>query len=278
MKRISKMMWGLFFIGLAIFLIIGIIRLAPLFGFLLIYPYALDQMLGFGLNLYLTKALAIFFGFIFWYVIFYFFLSREGTKRLIGAGLIAVLYISHSLILYSITRNDVVDIFTGERAFCVEDQLTGRIKIYSQSLFDQLGNKIERCTDWQIERYEIEKKFKPDQNAEVNSWQVKQGFISPKTGHSLFYYCVDTDGRERFFVVSGHCPWGGKLEPVTSEVMKNIGEEIIRKEDKSVEEIYQEKKGQGLIREDGDKITEKTGIILIIVLGILAVVLIFFGN
>ncbi|MEK7511789.1 MAG: hypothetical protein AAB575_02120 [Patescibacteria group bacterium] len=237
MKRLSKLMWGLFFIGLAIFLIIGLVRYAPLFGFLLIYPYALDQVLGFGLNPHLTRALALAVGFIFWYVIFYFFLSRDGSKRLIGFTLIATIYVSNSLIMYFITRDNVVDIFTGERAFCLEDQMTGRIKIYSQSLFDQLGKKTVRCTDDQIERYEIEKKFKPDQNSEVMIDQVVKGFISPKSGRALFYYCLDTDGKERFFVVSGHCPWGGgKLEPVTNEIMKKVEEQKKQKQQKQQEE------------------------------------------
>jgi len=125
------------------------------------------------------------------------------------------------LVMFMLPGDALVHPTTGERKFCTVDKITGRILTFEQAVFDKYGQKAAVCTTKQIERREIERQYGAEENPEVDILTVSNGFISPATGQSLFYYCNDHDGRPRFFTLTGFCPWsGGKLLSVTTEVVK----------------------------------------------------------
>ncbi|MBT5337891.1 hypothetical protein HN858_02170 [Candidatus Falkowbacteria bacterium] len=220
MSKWTKLSIGVFFIGLAVFLLVGIAMYAEFFGFLMFYPYVVAQISGYGLNIYLAQVIALIAGVGLWVVIFKFFLSWNKKRRYIGFAIIGLIFISHSLVMYAVNYNTIVHPITGERKFCIDDRLTGRVKVYEAQLYDEFGDLAYRCEDDQVERFEIEKKYEPDENQEIDFVQIKKGFISPTTGKSIFYYCYDIDGIVRFFNMVGHCPWGGNVRQVTPAIVK----------------------------------------------------------
>jgi hypothetical protein len=245
MKAVSRIVLGLTMLALGIFLLIGIVKLTPVFGFLLIYPYVLDKILGFGLNPHLAQAIAIVAGLGICFGVFR-LLSSSGTRRWIGIGILAGIWISHSLALFLLTKDSPVNPITGERKYCTYSYTTGRVEVHEQPLFDKFGRQATACTDEQVKRFELGRQFSNNENQEVNMAAVKKGFISPETGDPLFFHCNDIEGKVRFYVFPGHCPFGGMLLPVDAAVIgaavKGL-QEIEKKENerKSAAEIQRMK-------------------------------------
>ncbi|MBT5337890.1 hypothetical protein HN858_02165 [Candidatus Falkowbacteria bacterium] len=224
MLKWTKRTLGIFFVGLAVFLFLGLVMYADFIGFLMVYPYIVVKVSGYGLNIYLAQVIGLIIGIGLWVTIFKFFLSWNKKRRYIGFGLIVLIFVSHSLVMYAVNYNTIVHPITGDRKFCIDDKLSGRVKVYEGHSYDEFGDQSIRCNDSQLRRFEINKRYAMDNNQEIDFYQVANGFISQKTGKAIFFYCNDTEARVHFFNMRGHCPWGGELSDVTADIIKQTKE------------------------------------------------------
>lgn len=252
MKAAGKIVLGLTLLTLGIFLLIGLVKLTPVFGFLLIYPYILERTLGLGMNPYLAQVFAIIVGLAICVGVFR-LLSSAGTRRRIGIGILAGIWISHSLALFFLTKDSLVNPITGERKYCTYNYATGRVQKFDQPLFDEFGRQATPCTDEQIKRFELGRQFSDNENQEVTMDTVQKGFISPESGDPLFFHCRDVAGKVRFYVFPGHCPFGGMLQPVDAAVIGQAlkaRQEAERqaKEKKAAEEVQRMKVEEARLR------------------------------
>lgn len=219
--KIGKLMLGMAMLATAILIIVGMVKFASVLGFLMVYPYVVQVVTGYGLNSYLAQAIGLVIGAALWFTVIKLFFVWQDEKRILGTGILVGFYVLHLLVMFLLPGDALVHPTTGERKFCTVDKVTGRIITHEQAVYDKYGQRAARCTTEQVERFEIERQYTDGENPEVDIWTVNKGFISPATGQALFHYCHDQNGRPRFFVLTGFCPWsGGKLLPVTVEVVK----------------------------------------------------------
>lgn len=218
--KISKFVIGLAILAVAVLIFIGIVKFASVLGFLMLYPYVVQQVVGYGLNTYLAQAIGVLIAAALWFVVLKLFFAWREKKRMLGFGILIGFYVLHLLVMFLIPGNALVHPLTGERQFCVVNKLTGRIERFETAQFDRFGEKAKECTLDQIEKFEREKAFAEGENLEVPIGTVRKGFISPVTGAPLFYFCEDASNAPHFYVASGYCPWGGQLRAVSKEVLK----------------------------------------------------------
>jgi len=221
-KNKPKLIVGIVLLGLALLLLIGMIKYASVLGIFLVYSYVVEEITGLGLNSYLAKAIAIPIGIGLWYLTVKYFFSWWESKRLIGIIGLALFFVLHCLALFFISRDTLVNPVTGEVKFCTVHPYTGTIQPFEQSVFDKFGQKAEPCTNAQIEQCLRETEHGHGPLAEVAIDQVEQGFVSKVTGETLFFFCRDASGLPRFYPAKGYCPWGGELAPVTMETIKEF--------------------------------------------------------
>ena len=225
----SKLVFGIVLVGLGLLLLIGMIKYASVLGIFLVYSYMVEEISGLGLNSYLAKAIAIPLGIGLWYVIVKLFFSWWEKKRILGIAILALFFVLHSLALFFISRDTLVNPVTGEVKFCTVHPYTGTIQPFEQSVFDKFGQKAEPCTKMQIKQYLREQEYGQGPLAEMKIDQVEAGFISKVTGETLFFFCRDASGLPRFYPAQGYCPWGGELlAPVKMETIKEFS--VMQKE------------------------------------------------
>ena len=144
--RKKKLQLGIFLLVVAILPLIGTWRYASVFGFLMVYPYALEQLLGLGLNQYLAKAIAVGVGAILWYAIFKLFFSLNRKKMERGFILLAFIFVAHSLAMYFITSSRIYDPQTGQVIkYCTYDKITNELQVFDQPIYDEFGQKARKC-------------------------------------------------------------------------------------------------------------------------------------
>ncbi|OGF35018.1 hypothetical protein A2482_01285 [Candidatus Falkowbacteria bacterium RIFOXYC2_FULL_48_21] len=218
--KTSKFVAGLVILGLAVLILIGMVKFASVLGFLMFYPYIVQQVAGYGLNQYLAQAIGVVVGAALWFVVLKLFFAWREKKRMLGFGILIGFYVLHLLVMFILPGDALVHPMTGERQFCAVNKLTGRIERFETEQFDRFGEKAKECTLDQIEKFEREKLFAEGENLEVPLGTVRKGFISPVTGAPLFYFCEDASNLPHFYVASGYCPWGDQLQAVTKEVLQ----------------------------------------------------------
>ena len=218
--KTSKFVAGLVILGLAVLILIGMVKFASVLGFLMFYPYIVQQVAGYGLNQYLAQAIGVVVGAALWFVVLKLFFAWREKKRMLGFGILIGFYVLHLLVMFILPGDALVHPMTGERQFCAVNKLTGRIERFETEQFDRFGEKAKECTLDQIEKFEREKLFAEGENLAVPLGTVRKGFISSVTGAPLFYFCEDASSAPHFYVASGYCPWGGQLQAVTKEVLQ----------------------------------------------------------
>jgi len=231
MKRTAKLFLGLFFVALAILILISLVKYASIFGFLMVYPYVVSKISGFGMNPYLAQAIGIVVAVPLWYAIFRLFFSWKKDRRLAGMITIAAFFALHSLAMFLIQGDSLVHPIDGPAMakFCTVNPLTGEIQVFEQALYDKFGQQAQRCSPELIEKYEKGKQFATTKNYEVTLERVESGFVSPATGKALFFYCTDPEGTVHFYASSGYCPWGGELQVITGEIERKEREKLQKK-------------------------------------------------
>ncbi len=236
MKRKAGIIFGVIFISLAILMIVSLLKYATIFGFLLIYPYVVTKITGFGMNSYLAQGIGIVVAIPIWYAVFRLLFSWKKDRRMAGMITIVAFFALHSFSMFLLQGDSLVHPFDGPAMakFCTVNPLTGEIQTFEQSIYDQFGNKAERCSPELIEKYEREKTFTDGTSKEVSFSRVQDGFISPATGKPLFFYCFDSEKKAHFFSSEGYCPWGGQLLPVSSVLVAKIANKEILVHQESV--------------------------------------------
>ncbi|MBT5502808.1 hypothetical protein HN858_02180 [Candidatus Falkowbacteria bacterium] len=157
MNNNKRLLLGISLLVMGILLLVGMFRYASFLGFLMIYPYALSQVLGLGLNVYLANVIAVVVGFVLWFAIFRLFLRWNKKKRNLGFALLLGMFALHSLAMFFISGDQLVDRWTGQRKYCTTDSLDGSVHVFERPFYDELGQQAKECTNEQIKKY-VQKK------------------------------------------------------------------------------------------------------------------------
>ena len=209
---------------LVLIVVIGLVKFSSIFGFVIIYHYAISNILGFGFSQEVNRIIAVVTTIVIWYLIVRMVLNKDKNRRMIGYVSAGVIFIVHALSLYYIDSQGLVNPVSGKVKYCTVSPLTGEISMFENEAFDRFNQKAVVCSQELVNAYEKSRILnKNSKDIEVPRRIVRHGFINRENGKPLFYFCYDINKEPHFFTASGFCPWGGgKLLPLTSKVGKKL--------------------------------------------------------
>ncbi len=208
------------------------------FAFLALYPDLVDMVADFGVNIYLSRIVAVFVTIGLWVAIFKFLLSFSQKKREIGFFILLGLFVLHTFCLYIINLNRSVSV-DGQVGFCTRDQITGRVEYFDRSLYDASGQKAEKCTKDEIRQLRVQDKYP---NNEIPLIAIGNWF--DENGSSLVYYYKDSQGVLHFRYMGGFAQTGEMWQQVTKEVLGKISPNL--------QSQFQQTKGDVVLRHNFD--------------------------
>lgn len=220
----TKLFVGISLIVVSLLILIGLVKFGSLFAFFMIYPYVISEIIGMGINPYLSKIIAFLVAIAILFVIKYVF-SWRAEKRNIGYAILAGLFIVHSLTMFFITRDRFFG-FQGEPLkYCCRDSISNELICEDAPGYCQDGTQRHSITAEEVvelkARESSDKYNLKSATMEIPCWEVKNWF-NAKNGQVLIYY--EENPANNF-----HCYAGAGFSPITGRELKPVNAEVINR-------------------------------------------------
>lgn len=241
LSRKTRIIIGVSLLVLSLMMILCFIKFGSLMAFLFIYPYALAEIAGFGINPFLAEILAVVIAIVFLGIIGLIF-SWKKERRTAGICLLATLFILHTLALFFVSRERFFDLEGQPLKYCSRDLVTGELDCADAPGYDKYRQKRHAITSEEAKELEVKR---ISENSEVSMsageipcWEVKSWF-NAKTGEPLIYY--ENDVQENF-----HCHVQPDFSTISGKELTPVDAESVAKikvfSEKKYSEIEQQQK------------------------------------
>lgn len=237
MNRNKQIFWGVFFAGLAVILLIGLMKFSNILAFLMILPWLANQLVEkSGMNIWLARAIATIPTILFLVGLSmsmsYFptfqkkfpFLRFQKIKRIWGYALLTTLFIGYSITMFAMDDAQLFDPKTGHAKKCLALGTTDYEEINCDWDFHPVtGNPVIK------DRAQVKAIFTAKQTSPhdpgpskkiINNGQLR---FFDSAGNPLVWYYEYEDGRIELFDQPGkHPQWNTDLIAINPAIVKKL--------------------------------------------------------